>query len=128
MNRVYEELPCAAKINMSFGYVLQNIEYDEKSNVEQKYRYFYAHDNETVYERPVFVGDKTHLAFLTDQLADEDLFSNVRMQRPSTKWRFHMITNVTIKATLMKDVPLGGRTDLPMFLLDRRDLFILLYN
>ena len=124
-NRVFEELPCAAKVNVSFGYVLKNLSADE----EQQYRYFYAHDNNALFEEPHVLFDKPGLSSMIQRLNDIDVHTYAINGRPSTKWRFHMLTNVTFKATLIKDVVLGcRRIEIPEFLTGRRDLLCLLQN
>lgn len=125
-DRVYSELPCAAKVNISFGYVLKSNS-DEDTNAP--YRYFYAHDNHSIFEKPITVSDRSELLFLMDRLDDEDFFAHANTSRPNTKWRFHMLTNVTFKATLLKKVPLGCKnTDIPIFIQQSRAVRTLLYN
>ena len=48
LDYVFKELKCAAKVNLAFGFVLENVE-DGSS------RYFYAHENNTVMERSKLV-------------------------------------------------------------------------
>ena len=41
MNRVLDELKCAAKANLALGFILKNME-------DEKFRKFYAHENNTL--------------------------------------------------------------------------------
>ena len=43
MDRVLDKLKCAAKLNSALGFILKNIE-------DGKFRYFYAHENNTLLE------------------------------------------------------------------------------
>ena len=54
LKEVFETLNCAAKINLALGFILRNVDPDE-------YRYFYAHDNNTFFE-------KSHLLCSTGDL------------------------------------------------------------
>ena len=49
LDQVFSKLQCAAKINIAFGFVLKSIE-------GEGYRYYYAHHNNSVFERPVMVA------------------------------------------------------------------------
>ena len=41
LKEVFETLNCAAKVNLALGFILRNVDTD-------KYRYFYAHENNTL--------------------------------------------------------------------------------
>ena len=47
LEEVFNKLDSAAKINIALGFVLRNIETGE-------YRYFYAHENNTLFENPTY--------------------------------------------------------------------------
>ena len=53
-NLVNEKLDGAAKINIAFGFVLRNIE-------TNKYRYFYAHENNTIFDISILLCTKADL-------------------------------------------------------------------
>ena len=44
MDRVLDKLKCAAKPNLALGFFLKSIE-------DRKFRYFYAHENNTLLEQ-----------------------------------------------------------------------------
>ena len=48
LDYVLRELKCAAKVNLSFGFILKNVE-------DGMCRYFYAHENNTIVERSKLV-------------------------------------------------------------------------
>ena len=100
LDYIFERLPCAVKLNIYFGFMLRNQETDE-------FRYFYADKNNPLFSSPVFIRDPVHLAFLKDRVEGEDFFEYVTQQRPNTKWRYFQLTNVTFRATLVRDIPLG---------------------
>ena len=52
---VYNELPSAAKVNISFGFVLQNVQ-----DLEE-FRYYYAADNNPLFVNPVIISDYSDL-------------------------------------------------------------------
>ncbi len=110
LDEVCQGLNCAAKFNIQFGYVLQHHE-------TQEYKYFYAGNNVALLSVPMHVANRDDLNFLKDKLDDEDYFEKMMAERPDTKWRFAMSTNVTIITTLQKDIPIGCQNlDLPDFL------------
>ena len=51
LDQFFEKLDCAAKINIALGFVLRNIETGE-------YRYFYAHENNTLFNKSILLCTK----------------------------------------------------------------------
>ena len=51
LDRVLDNLKCAAKLNLVLGFILKNIE-------DGKFRYFYAHENNTLLEQSKIVSNK----------------------------------------------------------------------
>ena len=91
---------CAAKVNLAFGFILKNIE-------DGWFRYFYAHENNTLLDRSKLVCTHDDLAKLKDFLNKTDVTESCRRERTNTKWRFYKLTNLTVFAVLLKDFPLG---------------------
>ena len=104
IDAVYDSLDCAAKINIHFGFVLQH-------KLTGKLRYYYAGANEPVFRQPVFVSETSHVSFLKERLEGEDYFAHILQARPDSNWQYHCVTNVTIRATLVRDKPLGCRSN-----------------
>ena len=98
---IHSELPCAAKLNFSFGFVLQNIQN------HGEFRYFYAENNNPVFHFPVIFSTLEDLEFIKERYEDENVFESIIQQRPDTKWRFYCVTNVTFFVYLMPRVALG---------------------
>ena len=78
LQHVYENLQCAAKINMALGLVLRNVE-------DGKYRYFYAHENNLLVERSQLIANKENLLELQKSV-DE-----VNIVKLSTREKFHQV-------------------------------------
>ena len=98
---IHSELPCAAKLNFSIGFVLQNIQN------HGEFRYFYAENNNPVFHFPVIFSTLEDLEFIKERYEDENVFESIIQQRPDTKWRFYCVTNVTFFVYLMPRVALG---------------------
>ena len=98
---VYKDLPSLAKINISFGFVLQSVHNSDE------YRYHYAADNNPVFLNPMVPSDDSDLSFIKSKLRSEDFLPNLINQRPDTKWKFYCNTNVTFFVFLISGVPLG---------------------
>ena len=109
---VYNELPSSAKINISFGFVLQSVQNPEE------FRYYYAADNNPVFLNPMVLADDSDLNFIKSILREDEILPNLINQRPDTKWKFYCVTNVTFFVFLLSGVPLGCITqNVPSILL-----------
>ena len=98
---VYKDLPSSAKINISFGFVLQSVHNSDE------FRYHYAADSNPVFLNPMVLSDDSDLSFIKSKLRSEDFLPNLINQRPDTKWKFYCVTNVTFFVFLLSGVPLG---------------------
>ena len=93
-------LKCAAKVNLAFAFILKNIE-------DGGFRYFYAHENNTLLDRSKLVCTHDDLAKLKDFFNKTDVIESCSRQRMTTMWRFYKLTNLTVFAALLKNVPMG---------------------
>ena len=100
LDYVFKELKCAAKVNLAFGFVFKNVE-------DGSCRYFNAHENNTVMERSKLVCTQADKTNLKDRLQKMDIVYIYTRKRTNTKWKFYTLTNLTIFASLLKDVPMG---------------------
>ena len=100
MDRVLDKLKCAAKPNLALGFFLKNIE-------DEKFKYFYAHENNTLLEQSKIVSNKAEMAELKEVLKKTDVIESCTKERSNTKWRFFKLTNLTIFAALLRDIPMG---------------------
>ena len=122
LDYVFKELKCAAKSNLAFGIVLNNFE-------DGMFRYFYAHENNTIMERSKLVCTQTDMTNLKDRMQKTDIVDICTRERANTKWKFYKLTNLTTFALLLKDVPMGCKdTLLPEPLLKNHNANCLTYE
>ena len=88
-----------AKVNLAFGFILKNIE-------DGGFRYFYAHENNTLLDRSKLVCTHDDLAKLIDFLNKTDVIESCSRERMNTKWRFYRLKYLAVFAALLKDVPM----------------------
>ena len=96
----FNNLKCAARVNLAFRFKLENIE-------DGGCRYFYAHENKSLLDRSTIVCTRDHLAKLKVFLNKADVIESCRRERMNTNWRLYYLTNLTVFAALLKDVPMG---------------------
>ena len=106
MDRVLDKLKCAAKPNLDLGFILKNIE-------DGKFRYSYAHENNTLLELSKLVRNKDDMAKLKQILKKTDVIESCTNERSNTKWRFFKLANLTIFAALLRDIPMGCKDAAP---------------
>ena len=122
LDYVCNEMKCAAKVNLAFGFVLKNIE-------DGMCRYFYAHEANTVMERSKLVCTQTDMTNLKDRMQKRDIVDICTRERANTKWKFYKLTNLTIFASLLKDVLMGCKdTVLPEPLLKDHNVNCLMFE
>ena len=90
-------------MNLVFGFSSKNIE-------DAGLRYFYAQENNTLLDRSKFVWTHDDLAKLKDFSNKTDVIESCSRERMNTKCGFYRLTNLTLFAALLKDVPMGART------------------
>ena len=109
-------LKCAAKVNLPFGFNLKNIE-------DGGFRYFYPHENNTLLDRSKLVCTHDNLAKLNDFFNKTVVIESCSRERMNTKCRFYKLTNLTVFAALLKDVTMGCKNAvLPERLLRNRTI------
>ena len=96
----FNNLKCAAKVNLAFGFILKNVE-------DGGFRYFYAHEDNTLLDRSKLVCTFDDLVKLKDVFNKTDVIESCSRERMKRKWRFYKLTNLTVFAALLKDVPMG---------------------
>ena len=100
LDRVLDKLKRVAKLNLAFDFILKNVE-------DGKFRYFYAHENNTLLDQSKLVSNKDDMAKLKDILKKTDAIESCTKERSNTKLRFFRLTNLTIFAALLRDIPMG---------------------
>ena len=89
LDRVLDKLKCVAKLNLARGFILKNIE-------DGKFRYFYAHENNTLLEQSKLVSNKNDMAKLKEILKKTNVIDSCTKERFNTKWRFFKLTKLDI--------------------------------
>ena len=100
MDRVLDKLKCVAKPNLVLDFALKNIE-------DEIFRYFYAHENNTLLEESKLVSNKDDMAKLKEILKKTDVIESCTKEKSNTKWRFFKLSNLTKSAALLRDIPVG---------------------
>ena len=100
LDRILDKLKCAAKLNLALGFILKN-------NEDGKFRYFCAHENNTLLEQSNLVSNKDDKAKMKKVLKKTDVVESCTKERSNTKWMFFKLTNLTIFAALLRDIPMG---------------------
>ena len=100
LKEVFQKLNCAANITLSLGFILRNVDTDE-------YRYFYAHKNNTFFEKSHLLCSKRELVSIQDRVEKMDLVETCAQERANTKLRYSLTTNVTIFCALLNNIPMG---------------------
>ena len=100
LDRVLDKLKCVAKLNLALGFILKNIG-------NGKFRDFYAHENNTLLEQSKLVSNKDDMVKLKEILKKTDVIESCTEERSNTKWRFSKLTNLTIFAALLREIPMG---------------------
>ena len=100
LDRVLDKLKCVAKLNLALGFILKNIE-------DGKFRYFYAHEKNTLLEQSKLVSNKDDMAKLKETLKKTDVIDSCTKERSNTKWTFFKLADLTIFAALLRDIPMA---------------------
>ena len=101
LDHFFKNLNSAAKANLVFGFVLKNIE-------DGGFRYFtHMKENNTLLDRSKLVCTHDDLAKLKEFLNKTDVIESCTRKRMNTKWKLFKLTNLTVLAALLNDVPMG---------------------
>ena len=100
LDYAFKALKYAAKVNLAFGFVLKNIE-------DGMCRHFYAHEINTIMERTKLLCTQADMSNLKARMQKVDIVDLCTRERANTNWKFYKFTNLTIFASLLKDVPMG---------------------
>ena len=120
LDRVLDKLKFVAKLNLALSLILKNIE-------DGKFRYFYAHENNTLLEQSKLVSNKDDMAKLKEILKKTDVIDSCTNERSNTK--FFKLTNLIIFAALLRDIPMGCKDAvLPESLLRNPSIYCLTFE
>ena len=87
-------------MNLVFGFSLKNTE-------DGGFRYFSAHENNTLLDRSKPVCTHDDLAKMKDFLNKTDVIESCSRDRMNTNWTLYKLRKLTVFAALLKDVPMG---------------------
>ena len=122
LDLVFKGQKCAFKVNLAFGIVLKNVE-------DGSCRSFYAHKNNTLMERSKLVCTPDDITNLKQKLQKMDMVDLCTRERATLKGKFYKLTNMTVFAVLLKDVPKGCKdTVLPEPLLKNQSVNCLTFE
>ena len=99
LDHFFNNLKCAAKLNLAFGFILKNIE-------DGWFRYFNAHEYNTLLDRSKLTCTRDDKEKLKDILNKSDVIESCSRESLSTKWRLYKLTNLTVFAALLKNLPM----------------------
>ena len=89
----------------------------------------FAHENNTIMERSKLVCTQADMTNLKGRMQKMDIVDICTQGRANTKWKFHKLTNLTIFASLLKDLPMCCKdTILPDPLLKNYNVNCLTYE
>ena len=85
--RIYDRQDNAFRLNLKYGLILRHTETGE-------YRYFRPYANESLFQRPLYVSRRRDLNRLKLRLQRFNVTDYILIQRPDTKWKPYLVTNV----------------------------------
>ena len=121
LNTIFNDQKQSFKLNLSLGVILQH-------TVTGEYRYFVPYSNSEIFERPQTVSSSSNILKLSKLLRKFNLEDQVLLQRPHTKWRPVLLTNVTY-SVYSTSYPLGSAKQLsPEWLRKKKSVITLDYG
>lgn len=111
---IYDLRQSAFKINISLGLILQNVE-------TGVFRFFVPYHNESIFLFPQLISNRNDIDKIRKKLAALDILNYFQKQRPSTKWKPVMITNVLYQV-YKTGFPLGLGQPLPAYITNSKSI------
>ncbi|MCK5921339.1 MAG: hypothetical protein KAG66_10385 [Methylococcales bacterium] len=118
--RIYDRQGHAFRFNLEFGLILRHTETGE-------YRYFPPFANESLFERPVYISRRKDLNRLRLRLQRFNVTDYILIQRPDTKWKPYLVTNVRFVLYHL-NYPLGNAMQLPDYITSSKSIVSLNKN
>jgi hypothetical protein len=102
VRRIFRQQTTAFKINLSFGFILRNVETGEL-------RYYHSSQNNSGFvDVPHLIRTEEDLERFLEELSRHDMLEYIRQQRPDTIWVVHLLTNVAFYVNKINTHPVGG--------------------
>ena len=89
LREIYQRQHHAFKINLSFGFIMRNVETGQ-------YRYFRPYANVNILDVPISISGRADLVKVLKKLKELDIFKSLAKNRPDTKWRLVLLTNIRV--------------------------------
>ena len=106
---IFTQQSTAFTINLSFGFMLRNVEIGEL-------RYYHpSQNNACFFDVPHLIRNEEDSQKFLDELSSHDILEYIRQQRPDTKWVVHLLTNVTFYVNIINNHPIGAGVLLPNY-------------
>lgn len=117
LHQVFNDQDKVFKLNISFGFLLRNIE-------SNQLQYHYAsRNNNNVFDEPFQISTFADVQPVNVALRNLDILEWARQLRPNSKWIVDQVTNVTYFVTKVVDHPIGrGKTTLPHYIVENRGI------
>ena len=115
--RIYDRQGHAFRLNLEFGPIIRHTETGE-------YRYFRPFANESLFECPVYISRRKDLNRLRLCLHRFNVSDYILRQRPDTKWKPYLITNVRFVLYHL-NYPLGNAIQLPEYIFQSKSIVAL---
>ena len=100
LNHFFRNLKCAAKMNLAFGFTLEDI-------ADRKIRYFFAHENNSLLDLSTLVCTNNDRVKQKEFLNKTNLSESCSREKMNTKWKIYELTNLSVIAASLKNVPMG---------------------
>ena len=117
IRNIFTQQTSAFRINVSFGFILRNVETGEL-------RYYHpSQNNARFFDVPHLIRNEEDLDKFQDELSHHDMLEYIRQQRPDTKSVVHLLTNVTFYVNKINEHPIGASVLLPDYILKNPGLY-----
>ena len=100
LDLVLKGLKCAANVNLAFGFVLKNVA--DGTCIKS-----YAHENNTIMQRSKLLCTPDDITNPKKKIHKKDIVDFFTQERANTKWKCYKLSNLTVFAALLRDVPMG---------------------
>ena len=111
LDYIYSNQTRSFKINLAFGYIMQNIETKE-------YRYFKVYENQNILPVPYKISKHKDIEQLIEYLKQIDIINLIMQDRENTKYKLILLTNV-LYTLASYDFTLGNSDGLPSYITKR---------
>ena len=108
------------KLNLAFGFILQH-------NETAELRYYKSYSSDPLLDQPITISNRQDLQQILDQLNQMDITTLLHKNRPDTKWRVVLITNIRYFIT-STHFPLGEQCSLPEYITRQKSIVSLTSN